>query len=71
MPVRMTMLLFRGLAPCRLVGRDRRFGETYCIYLEGLSDEVVTGFTRCRLVCRYHSFEETCCWYLPMIIPTN
>jgi hypothetical protein len=29
------ILLFWVLAPCRLVGRYQRFGETYCLHLQG------------------------------------
>jgi hypothetical protein len=31
---RMMMMLFWVLAPCRLVGRCQRFGETYCFHLQ-------------------------------------
>jgi hypothetical protein len=31
------MFFFWVLAPCRLVGRCQRFGETYCLHLQGLS----------------------------------
>jgi hypothetical protein len=34
------MIMFSWvLAPCGLVGRCQRFGETYCPYLQGLSDD--------------------------------
>jgi hypothetical protein len=33
--VRMTMLLFWVVSPCRLVSRYQHFEETYCLYLQG------------------------------------
>jgi hypothetical protein len=33
--VRLIMMMFWVLAPCRLVGRCQRFGETYCLHLQG------------------------------------
>lgn len=33
-----TMLLFWVLAPCKLLDIYQRFGESYCIHLQGLSN---------------------------------
>jgi hypothetical protein len=33
--VRMTMLFFWVVTPCRLVSIYQRFGEIYCIHLQG------------------------------------
>jgi hypothetical protein len=33
--VRMKMLSFWVLTPCRLAGGCKRFGETYCLHLQG------------------------------------
>jgi hypothetical protein len=33
--VRMSMLLLWVVTPCELVGRYQRFGETYCLHLQG------------------------------------
>jgi hypothetical protein len=33
------MLFFWVLAPCRLVGRCHRFGETYCIHFQGYTTQ--------------------------------
>jgi hypothetical protein len=33
--VRMAILFFWGLMPCRLVGIYQRFGETYHLHLQG------------------------------------
>jgi hypothetical protein len=40
--VRMMMLFFWVLEPCGLVGRGQRFGETYCLHIQGriLLDEL-------------------------------
>jgi hypothetical protein len=35
MRMMMMMMFFCVLAPCRLVGRFQRFGETYCLHLQG------------------------------------
>jgi hypothetical protein len=37
--VRMTMLLFWVVKPCKLVGRHQCFGETYCIHLQGVATQ--------------------------------
>jgi hypothetical protein len=35
MAVKMTMLYFWFVTQCRLVGRYKRFGTTYCLHLQG------------------------------------
>jgi hypothetical protein len=37
------MFFFRVLVPCRLVGRCQRFGETYCLHLQGRSAKLGSG----------------------------
>jgi hypothetical protein len=37
--VKMTMLFFWVVTPCRLVDRYQRFGETYCLHLQGGSGD--------------------------------
>jgi hypothetical protein len=33
--LKMTVLFFWVVTPCRLIGRYQRFGETYCLHLQG------------------------------------
>jgi hypothetical protein len=37
--VRITIMLFWVVTPCRLVGRYESFGETYFLHLNGLRSE--------------------------------
>jgi hypothetical protein len=39
------MMMFWVLAPCRLVGRSQRFGETYCLHPQGFRSFQLTGQT--------------------------
>jgi hypothetical protein len=37
--VRMMMMFFWVLVPCRLISRYKRFGETYCLHLQGCPED--------------------------------
>jgi hypothetical protein len=45
------MMFFWVLVPCRLVGRCQRFGETYCLHLQGWSLHRCENIKSRPLVC--------------------
>jgi hypothetical protein len=47
------MLVFWVVTPCGLVGRYQRFGETYCLLLQGL-----TFVSTCKSTRRYNPEDQ-------------
>jgi hypothetical protein len=40
---KMSMLVFGAIMLCELVGKYQRFGETYCLHLQGCSSETMVS----------------------------
>jgi hypothetical protein len=49
----MMMMIFWVLAPCRLVGRYQRFGDTYCLHLQGAKKQK-------NIIIKYYSLFSIC-----------